>query len=105
MTREEYTAQVLASLRRVTTAERASIQAEIDALMEDHICALLDLGYEPELAEERTMTFMGDPVEMGRALDPVEDPGGITYSECQAQGVRMDGTVVRVEEISNGLHR
>lgn len=38
------------------------------------------------------------------ALDPVEDPGGSTYSECQAQGVRMDGTVVRVDEISNGLH-
>lgn len=50
------------------------------------------------------MTFMGDPVEVGRALDPVEDPGGSTYSECQAQGVRMDGTVVRVDEISNGLH-
>lgn len=69
MTREEYTDQVLAALRRVTTAERESIRAEIDAHMEDHICALLDLGYEPELAEERTMTFMGDPVEVGRELD------------------------------------
>ena len=79
--------------------------AEIDAHMEDYIFALLDLGYEPELAEAWTMTFMGDPVEVGRALDPVEDRGGSTYSECQAQGVRMDGAVVRVEEISNGLHR
>lgn len=69
MTREEYTAQVLAALRRVTRSEREAIRAEIDAHMEDHICALLDLGYEPELAEERTMALMGDPEEVGRELD------------------------------------
>lgn len=69
MTREEYTDQVLAALRRVTPTERESIRTEIDAHMEDHICALLDLGYEPELAEERTMALMGDPEEVGRELD------------------------------------
>ncbi len=69
MTREEYTKRVLSALRRVTEAERASIQAEIDAHMEDHICALLDLGYPQELAEERTMALMGDPEEVGRELD------------------------------------
>lgn len=69
MTREEYTKRVLSALRRVTEAERTSIQAEIDAHMEDHICALLDLGYPPELAEERTMALMGDPEEVGRELD------------------------------------
>lgn len=69
MTRGEYTAQVLANLRRVTRAERAAIRAEIDAHMEDHICDLLDLGYSPELAEERTLAFMGDPAEVGRELD------------------------------------
>lgn len=69
MTRDEYTGQVLANLRRVTERERESIRAEIDAHMEDHICGLLDLGYPPELAEERTMALMGDPAEVGRELD------------------------------------
>lgn len=69
MTRREYTERVLAALRRVTRAERAAIRAEIDAHMEDHVCALLDLGYPPELAEERAMAAMGDPEEVGRELD------------------------------------
>lgn len=69
MTRGEYNARVQAALRRVTERERAAIRAELDAHMEDHICDLLDLGYPPELAEERTMAFMGDPEEVGRELN------------------------------------
>lgn len=69
MTRREYTDRVLSALRRVTYDERETIRAEIDAHMEDHICALLDLGYDEALAEERTMMFMGDPEEVGRELD------------------------------------
>ena len=37
--------------------------------MEDHICALLELGYDERLAEERTMAAMGDPAEVGREMD------------------------------------
>lgn len=69
MTRQEYTDRVLANLRRVTPEERAAIRDEIDAHMEDHICALLDLGYDEPLAEERTLALMGDPEEVGRELD------------------------------------
>ena len=54
MTRQEYTDRVLANLRRVTRSERAAIREELDAHMEDHICDLLDLGYDEALAEERT---------------------------------------------------
>lgn len=68
MTRKEYTDTVLAALRRVTEDERRAIRAEIDAHMEDHICALLDLGYDEPLAEERTLALMGDPNEVGREL-------------------------------------
>ena len=68
MTRKEYTDTVLAALRRVTEDERRAIRAEIDAHMEDHICALLDLGYDEPLAEERTLALMGDPKEVGREL-------------------------------------
>ena len=69
MTRNEYTSRVLAVMRRVTAAEREAIRAELNAHMEDHMEALLDLGYEPELAEQRTMERMGDPEEVGRELD------------------------------------
>ena len=68
MTRKEYTDTVLAALRRVTEDERRAIRSEIDAHMEDHICALLDLGYDEPLAEERTLALMGDPKEVGREL-------------------------------------
>lgn len=69
MDRADYTARVLAQLRHVTGEERAAIRAEIDGHMEDHICALLDLGYDQALAEERTLAAMGDPAEVGREID------------------------------------
>ena len=69
MTRNEYTSRVLSAMRRVTAAERDAIRAELDAHMEDHMEALLELGYDPELAEQRTLERMGDPEEVGRELD------------------------------------
>jgi len=69
MNRQAYCDRVLSCLHRVTRQERQAIRAELDGHMEDHICALLDLGYPEELAEERTMALMGDPEETGRALD------------------------------------
>ena len=61
--------QVLANLRRVTPDERAAIREELDGHIEDHICDLLELGYDEKLAEERAMAAMGDPEEVGRELD------------------------------------
>lgn len=69
MTRGSTRDTVLSALRRVTEDERRAIRAEIDAHMEDHICALLDLGYDEPLAEERTVALMGDPKEVGRELN------------------------------------
>ena len=61
--------RVLAELRRVTPSEREAVRAELDGHIEDHMADLLELGYSPELAEERTMSFMGDPEEVGKELD------------------------------------
>jgi len=69
MTRKEYCDAVLSCLRRLTPEEKHAVQAEIDGHIEDHICALLELGYDEQLAEERTMALMGDPVEVGREMD------------------------------------
>ncbi|MBQ7778586.1 MAG: hypothetical protein IJ396_06725 [Oscillibacter sp.] len=64
----------MANLRRVTGGERAAIRAELEAHMEDHMLALMDLGYEEELAEERMLQHMGDPAEIGRELDQQYPP-------------------------------
>lgn len=69
MDRRTYVEQVLANLRRVMPEEQAAIRAELDGHIEDHICALLDLGYDEELAEQRTMAAMGDPEEVGKELN------------------------------------
>lgn len=69
MDRREYTDTVLSALRHVTRRERSAIRAEIDGHLEDHLEGLLELGYSPELAEERTLDAMGDPKEVGRELN------------------------------------
>ena len=71
MTREEYTNTVLAQLRRVTEDERRAIRAELDGHVEDHMEALRELGCEEAEAEARALERMGDPAEVGRALNKV----------------------------------
>ena len=60
---------MLSALRHVTRREREAIRAEIDGHIEDHMADLLELDYPPELAEERTLSAMGDPAEVGRELN------------------------------------
>ena len=69
MDRGQYCDRVLSCTRRLTGRERAAVRAELDGHIEDHMEGLLDLGYPPELAEERTMAAMGDPAEVGRELN------------------------------------
>lgn len=69
MNRKEYTDAVLTALRHVTDRERLAIRAELDAHIEDHMAALRELDYPPELAEERALAAMGDPAEVGRELN------------------------------------
>ena len=69
MDRSSYCAQVLSRLRRLSREEREAVQAELEEHIEDHVRALLDLGYEAQLAEERTMAAMGDPAEVGREME------------------------------------
>ena len=69
MDRKTYIDTVLSALRHVTGDERLAIRAEIDGHIEDHMEGLLELGYSPELAEERTLDAMGDPKEVGRELN------------------------------------
>ena len=68
MDRSAYCAQVLSHLRRLSRREREAVRAELEAHMEDRVRALLDLGYDEKLAEERTVAAMGDPAEVGREM-------------------------------------
>ena len=61
MDRKAYIQAVLSALHHVTGDERAAIQAELDGHIEDHMEGLLELGYSPELAEERTLDAWGTP--------------------------------------------
>ena len=69
MGRRDYTETVLSALNHVTRRERAAIRAEPEGHMEDHMEGLTELGYEPKLAEQRTLAAMGDPKEVGRELN------------------------------------
>lgn len=69
MDRSTYLEQVLANLHRLTPEERTAVREEIDGHIEDRVCDLRELGYDEALAEERAMSFMGDPEEVGREMD------------------------------------
>lgn len=69
MTREDYIHEVLIRLKRLTGDEQRAVRQELEDHMEDHICDLLDLGWEETEAERRTLELMGDPGEVGRALN------------------------------------
>lgn len=66
--RQAYCARVLSGLRGLSRREREEVRAELADHMEDHAQALLDLGYDEQLAEERTLASMGDPAEVAREL-------------------------------------
>lgn len=66
--------QVLQELKHATDAERESVRRELEAHLEDHMEVLLDLGRTPEEAREQAEEALGDPVELGKALDSLYDP-------------------------------
>ncbi|MCF2665287.1 hypothetical protein JQM66_12095 [Oscillibacter valericigenes] len=54
--------------------DRAAVAEELTAHYEDHVKDLERLGYEHELADQRALGDMGDPVEIGKAMDRVHQP-------------------------------
>lgn len=64
---ENWCDQVLSQVR--CWMDHNAIRAELEAHIEDRCMALEELNYPPELAAERTLAAMGDPVTVGKALD------------------------------------
>lgn len=74
MERQEYYDRVLHAARRLTGRERRDVRRELEGHIEDHMEALLALDYPQELAEERTLSAMGDPEEVGSELNRQYSP-------------------------------
>lgn len=68
MTRQEFLDQVLSPLGRLTAEERENVRRELEEHVEDRMEALLEMGWDAELAESRCLEAMGDPAEIGREL-------------------------------------
>lgn len=54
--------------------DRGAIQRELTAHYQDHVRDLERVGYDWKLAEQRALVAMGDPEEIGRALNRVHKP-------------------------------
>ncbi|MBE6960834.1 MAG: hypothetical protein E7445_00010 [Ruminococcaceae bacterium] len=54
--------------------DHAAIERELSAHYEDHCQDLRRLGYEELLAQKRAVLAMGDPVQVGKALDAAHKP-------------------------------
>lgn len=64
-----YADSVCQQVRYATRKERAGIRKELTDHMEDHAQALLHAGYDADHAQQVALTHMGDPEEVGKALN------------------------------------
>lgn len=69
MTKQLFWKQVEKHLRRATDKERYAIRAELEGHIEDHALALEEAGYPAGEAVERAVAAMGEPEEIGKALN------------------------------------
>lgn len=68
----ELCAAVCAQVR--FSADHPAIRRELTAHLEDHAGALMDRGAGPDEAASAAVAAMGDPEELGRALDRLHSP-------------------------------
>ena len=66
---QHYGETVCQFVSHATRKEKKAIQAELAAHMEDHALALLDSGYDQDHALATAVASMGDPEEVGKALN------------------------------------
>lgn len=69
---DTFCAQVCSAIR--WEPARRMARAELSAHLEDHAEALAAKGLAPDLAAEQAVAAMGDPYELGRALDRAHPP-------------------------------
>lgn len=77
---ENYGQTVCSHLRRATSWEKADIQAELNSHIDDHAAALVEAGYDEPHAHRQAVEAMGDPEEVGKALDATFSRGWLILS-------------------------
>ena len=80
MDRETFCNTVLSRVRFATEREREAIRRELEGHLEDHAADLVRIGWPENEAEERAMAAMGDPAEIGRALNQEYPLGWLVLS-------------------------
>ena len=66
---DEYSKAVARYVRHATGKEKANLRKELEDHMEDHAQALLDGGFPEDHAYRAAVESMGDPEEVGKALN------------------------------------
>ncbi len=74
MTEERFIKLVLSQMPRATEREGRDISRELAAHMEDARAAYAAAGFDAEEAQRRVVEAMGDPKELGRALNAQLSP-------------------------------
>lgn len=74
MDTKDFSTQVLRHIPRATRREKENIRRELEDHMEDHALALQEKGIPPEAAKSKAEAAMGDPAEVGRALNEQLSP-------------------------------
>ena len=64
-----YCQAVVRCLRHATAKERQNVRWELECHLQDHAEALEAAGHPPEQAQAHALAAMGDPQEVGSALD------------------------------------
>ena len=82
MDRETFCNTVLSRVRYATDRERTAIRRELEGHLEDHAADLVRLGWPESEAEERALAAMGDPAEIGRALNREYPLGWLVLSRA-----------------------
>lgn len=66
--------EVLSHIPRATAGERRAIRAELEGHVEDRTEVLEAAGYDRAEAQSRSLAALGDPAEIGRALNAQLSP-------------------------------
>ncbi len=82
MTAKRFLEVVLTYMSQATRQEAALISRELTAHLADSVEAWTAAGFAPEIAEAKAVEAMGDPKEIGKALNAQFSPFWLWLGRC-----------------------
>lgn len=89
-----YCQAVVRCLRHATAKERQEVSWELQCHLQDHADALEAAGYSPEQAQAHALEAMGDPQDVGSALDREFPVGWLMLSRSALALVLMGAALL-----------